>query len=218
MKQEIIGRTPKEQLWWVVNVIERTLPRSEEGWLNLKDEIRLFVGSPTVRVIDPATLTDHKRFQQFFKDLLTAYNDMIDRAVERDRGATLTTPRTQETLVWDESIGRFRKESIRQREMFVTLAIRRLNDLLLAHGHLLKRCEAPARMRPGRKPDNAPKSENGGVCGNLFVAERQTQVYCSIRCSNRAQTRMKRAKDQEASLNRALTHRPKPKKRKRKPK
>src|SRR5262249_31501336 len=179
MEPERIGGTPRERLKWVLDMVERTLPRSEGDWLNLREEIRMFVGTSAIHVIDPATLTDPKRFHSFFTELLDNYREMIDRAVGRDRGLTLSTQRMQETLVWDSPAGRFRKESIRHSETFATLALRPLNDLLLTHGHLLKRCEAPAKMRAGRKPRKQTKEEPGGICGNLFVAVKETQLYCS---------------------------------------
>jgi hypothetical protein len=186
MKAERIGTTPSDQLKWIIGLVDRRLPRSEGDWLNLRDEICLLVGIGLP--IPPGA--PYKKLEQFLTDLIEAYRSIIDRAVAHEQIGGL--PRPSPVLVWDGE--RYRKQPSFHDVTFLNLAIGHLAQLVETHGHLLKRCEAPAKMRPGRKPKDKSKDEAVGFCGNLFVARKKTQLYCSSACLNRVLTRKKRAK------------------------
>jgi hypothetical protein len=187
MKQERIGITPQDQLRWVIGIVDRRLPRTEADWTNLLHEIQLFVNFAF-----PAPWgTPFTRLERNLKDIVEWFRSTIDAAVERREINTLPRPEAP-VLKWDKTTERYREVENVNNENFVYRIQERLGNLIKTHGHLLKRCEAHAKMRPGRKPRHNIENETVGVCGNLFVAKKITQLYCSSACLNRAITRKKR--------------------------
>jgi len=82
-------------------------------------------------------------------------------------------------LLWDEKDGRFWLEPYSY-SSWKDAAKESLLDLLVEFGHWVKICKAPM--------------PHGGddLCGEIFLARRPNQVYCSSNCQNRATTRTSR--------------------------
>ena len=192
MKPERIGASPRDQLRWVLRVVERRLPRSEanEGdWLNLEREIQEFAGFPFPGDWG-APLT---RLEENLTDIVKWLHSTVMLAVDRREINVLPRPDARR-LIWNKSAQRYEQCESRLDDNFVFRIHDKLGRLIESHGHLLKQCTSPAKMRPGRRPKDGPANEPAGECGNLFLASRDTEIYCSPACRSRVVSRRKRAR------------------------
>jgi len=184
-----IGNTLWEQLKWVLDNVDRELPRSDPDWLNLWFEAHEFAGpadTPDGRAEEVQLYIQHN-----LADMLETFRHMIDFATWRHRITGLPRPPAPE-LAWDAAAQRYRKEFRDRSESFGTRALGELGELLEAYGHLVKRCQAPARLKPGRKKKGA--AAEAGLCNKRFLATRETQIYCSSACLARTVERKKAAR------------------------
>jgi hypothetical protein len=86
-------------------------------------------------------------------------------------------------LVWWRKDGRYIEVATAEGVDWVGESRQKLGRLLEEYGHLVKRCDAPARHSEAK-------------CGTLFLASRPAQKFCSARCQARAATRDFREKHQ----------------------
>ena len=183
---ERIGRRPREQLSWLVGLVEGRAPQTPEDWGNLRRELHLFaMDAGEARSVVPsfglATQdSDAKR-------LLSALRRIMGKIRRRE---ALEFP--AHVLSWNASKGGYDDTVDSAQDNFARAVLRGVRRRIRECSHLLKVCQAPAKLRPGRKRKGEPKPE-WGVCGRLFVARKRTQLYCSGACLSRTQTRKKRA-------------------------
>jgi len=175
MNQERIGTTAREQLKWALRITYRTEPLSEGDKLNLVSELALFAG------MDPHAASI--RSDRDIAMILTEFRRIFERAVAHQDIDALKRPQAAVSR-WDKDTKRY-KQYISDSEIFETRAIDRLGGLILRFGHLLKACEAPEKMKPGRKAKSETPRPRG-KCGNRFLAVKETQLYCSPACLDRA--------------------------------
>jgi hypothetical protein len=183
-----IAQTPRDQLKWALAMAYRDQPLTENDRLKLQSEAALFAGFETYEF--PA------ESDNYFQTMAADFRRTIESAIQHKEIVGIPRPR-ESTLVWDHRTRRYKKIENKADDTFETCAFRRLGELILTHGHLVKRCDAPAKMKPGRKPKNGRNEAARGKCDTPFVAIKETQLYCSPAC-----------------LDRALTHRNPPKKNK----
>lgn len=185
MKSDRIGATPKDELKWVLRVVYATIPRTKGDKLNLlKNDLMLFA----MGMIGPVPIQSDR----YLDNTLTLLHTMIEKAIALQ--PITETPRPYSPrLVWDPQTRRYKKDEQKQSEYFETRAAGRLGELILSHGHLLKICKAPEKMKAGRKPKNTVKEKPRGICGKRFLATRETQLYCSSPCLDRALVHKKAA-------------------------
>jgi hypothetical protein len=178
-----IGSTPRDQLSWLVGLVQYRAPQTAEDWGNLRRELAVFaMHAAGAASLLNATDKDPPKLRDAFADILR-------RAARRQTIPFLSRPRA---LGWDASKGRYVETVNPEQDNLRNAVLRGLARRLLECGHLLKECQAPARLRPGRKRKGEPTPEPG-VCGRLFVARKRTQLYCSGACLSRTVTRKKRA-------------------------
>ena len=192
MKPQRIGTTARDQLKWVLRVVERRLPRSEgdEGdWINLEREIQEFAGF----AFPGDWGAPFTRLEKNLTDIVQWLHRAVMLAVKRQEIDVLPRPEARR-LVWNKLLRRYEQDESRLDDNFVFRIENKLGRLIESHGHLIKQCTAPAKMRPGRRPRNGPITEPVGQCGNLFLASRETEIYCSPACRSRVVSRKKRAK------------------------
>jgi hypothetical protein len=186
-----IGSSPREQLSWLVSLIESRAPQTPEDWGNLRRELLVFAmhaaGAPSYGLA--CRDKDEEK-------LLEAIAEVLELALRRKESALPMQPRK---LRWDSSTGRFYEAVDLEQDTFRNAVLRGLSRRLMECGHLLKECQAPAKVKPGRKRKGEPKPEEA-VCGKLFVARKQTQLYCSGACLSRTLTRKKRAEKKVRTL------------------
>lgn len=182
---ERIGSTPRGQLSWLVRLVEGRAPQTPEDWGNLRRELAVFAmhtaGTPSfgLRASD--------------KDPQRLLNDLPDILKKAARRQTIGFPLKPTALGWNANKGRYVETVDPEQDNFRNAVLRGVKLRLREYGHVLKECQAPAKLRPGRKPKGKPKPEPG-VCGRLFVASKQTQLYCpGGACLSRSLTRKKRA-------------------------
>ena len=181
---ERIGSTPGGQLSWLVGLVEGRAPQTPEDWGNLRRELHVFaMHAAGAASLLPASDKDLAR-------LLEAFDGVFRRAARRQ---AIGFPSQARALGWDASKGRYVDTVDPGQDNFRNAALRGLATRLRECGHLLKKCQAPAKLRPGRKPKGNPRPDPG-ACGKLFVASKQTQLYCpGGACLSRTLTRKKRA-------------------------
>jgi len=182
-----IGRTGKEQLRWVLRVIETP-------WLDLTDGDRLNVRSELLlfsRTATPAPVRAlHGPWEAY---VLEVFRQAVDATVRHVPYEGWPRPHARETVatVWNEATRRIVKQTNHPSEID-TNAIWHLQELITSHGHLLKACQAPSKKRAGRKAKDAVQVVDGGLCGKWFVADKESGLYCSSACASRTLTRKKR--------------------------
>src|SRR5438309_3485316 len=150
-----IGSTDKEQLRWVLSVLAKPRPLSEGDRLNLRSELQLFSRTAT-----PASHEPDVPFGAWEDFVLEVFRKAIDATVRHVRFTGWPPPPSPTATVWNQQTHRVVEETDDHKSGIATNARRRLKALLLSHGHLLKLCQAPAKMRAGRKAkDAAPVSD-----------------------------------------------------------
>lgn len=192
-----IGHTHCEQLAWAVRITSANRPESEGAWLKLHYEIVTFamlagpIGLPA-----PIINRDKKRFEE---NVLDEFSALIRQALEHE---TIQTKLSQQPgfLMWDEKRQRYFQQQDFYNDDVTKAAARGLAKRIVECGHMLRKCPAPAKRKPGRKAKNQPKISKTieEACGNVFVAKRRNQKYCSSACLNRIITRRKRSRPKKA--------------------
>jgi hypothetical protein len=161
----------------VLRLAYPTTPLTEGDKLNLLGhDLMLFAMDAAVSV--PV------QSDQYLNDTLDLLKRMIEKAVAREQITEIPRPYSP-VLSWNQQTGRYRLDERKESEFFETRVAGRLGELILSHGHLLKICKAPAKMKPGRKAKDAEEKPRG-ECGNRFLAIKETQLYCSPACLDRA--------------------------------
>lgn len=189
MKAERIGMTPKDELKWVLRAVYPTTPLTEGDKLNLlKHDLMLFA----MGVDAPVPVQSDR----YLNDTLTLLGTMIEQAIAHKRITEIPRPYPPE-LSWNPETRRYKEDERKESEFFETRVAGRLADLIVSHGHLLKKCDAPEKMKRGRKPKNASEQKPRGKCGKRFVAVKETQLYCSSQCLDRAVAHRKLTKPQK---------------------
>jgi len=132
----------------------------------------------------------------YLNDALNLLRTMIEKAIHRDCLTEIPRPYAPQ-LSWNNQNRRYQLDERKESEFFETRVAQRLGELIVSHGHLLKQCPAPEKMKRGRKPKNAGEQKPRGVCGKHFVAVKETQLYCSSQCLDRAVAQRKFTKTQK---------------------
>ena len=141
--------------------------------------------------------------------MIDAFKTIVDNTLTRSqRIGALRRPKAP-TIGWNESKRRFERRPD-ESEFFETTVINRLGELILGYGHLLKECAAPAKMKPGRKSKNGAEEAPRGKCGKKFIATKDTQLYYSPACLDRA---LSHRADEKPRKRTAKQRRAKPKRR-----
>ncbi len=109
------------------------------------------------------------------------------------KGEQFSVPQQPQVGMLDSKKNRYVPVVDPGKDSFRNAVLRGVARCMFEAGHLVKECQAPAKMKPGRKGKGERKSE-GTLCGKLFVARKQTQLYCSGTCMSRTLTRKKRAR------------------------
>lgn len=203
---ERIGNSPRKQLSWLAELVEGRPPQTPEDWGNLHRELVMFamdaagMGSfgASVRDIDlpklsPEIVASSKNLREALKKapwgILYAVLEILERAAARQQ---VSLPPQPQVADWNPKkqryVPRFDSTNPRLRDAVLCGVGTRIFEC----GHLLKMCQAPAKLRTGRKRMGVSKPEQG-ECGKLFVARKRNQLYCSGTCLSRTLTRKKRA-------------------------
>ena len=134
-------------------------------------------------------VTQVRNIKGWAQEIIDGFRGTIERTLDHSKTITELVP-LRVIIGWDERKGRVDKCPAPD-QLFETVIFNRLGELILDYGHLLKRCEAPAKMKPGRKPKDGASAEEApsGPCGKKFVAIKETQLYCTSACLDRALTR-----------------------------
>jgi len=211
-----IGSTCREQLAWLVGRIEGPALGTDE-WRHLLNELRIFAmssaGAPSSglevwpidlkelpREIVVSSKTLRAALQKAQYGILYAVLDVLERVARRQR----VMLRQHWVAGWDQKRKRYLLGVAPEKDTFRDAVLRGVTRCVLEHGHLLKECQASAKLKPGRKRKDEPKPMQA-VCGKLFVARKQTQLYCSGACLSRTLTRKKRAR-KIGRTRRAMVH------------
>jgi len=176
MKAERIGTTPREQLKWAIAETYRTTPRTEGDLWNLIREAELFAGG------NPSSAA-YIESDRYIETMLDAFRSLIESAVH-GRELVGRQPRAPR-YIRDAATGLYKVDDQKHLDVFETRVINRLTELLFRYGHLIKICQAPEKIKPGRKAKNAEEKPRG-ICENRFLAIKKTQLYCSPACLDRA--------------------------------
>jgi hypothetical protein len=206
-----MGTGSRDLLSWLVAQFEGP-PLEEDEWRKLYSNLSTFTmltaGTPlsglAAREIDmeslsreaiDKSLTLRAALHKNPWGILYAALDMLEKAANRE---VFQLANQSEVGRWDSAKHRYVRTVDPLHDNARAATLRGVARCLFEHGHLLMACQAPAKMKPGRKAAGRAE-ELDATCGRLFVARKQTQRYCSGACLSRIMTRKKRAKAQERS-------------------
>lgn len=201
-----IGSTSRDQLAWLIGVLEGPVLQTPEDWVSLRRGLLVFAmhaaGAPsyglTASDIDfkPLTIpivTSSKTMREALKKaqwgVMWAVLDMLERVASRQ---TFVSPQQETRVQWSEGKRRYVSVIDPARDSFRKAIIRGLTKCVFDNGRLVKECQAPGKVKTGRKR-KGESEPMPSVCGKLFVGRKENQLYCSGACLSRTLTRKKRA-------------------------
>ena len=206
LSPERMGRPLRGHLERLVGLMEGPAPETEEDWNKVLRDVRDFAmdtsgmasfgaglrdidvkAPPREAVVSSKTLREALNKASY--GVPFAVLQVLERVARRDIFHLLQQPAAAQ---WDAAKQRYVPIIDPDRDTFSLATLRGLHQCVFEHGRLLKECQAAAKVKPGRKRKDEP-TPTPTICGKLFVAKKQTQLYCSGACLNRTLMRKKRA-------------------------
>jgi hypothetical protein len=194
-----VGKSARERLEWALRMV-----RAGQGGMTSgeKEDFRAALGvfakggTFAESAVDSPSAVEVPSPQdaQIILDNMTS---IVSAAVGRQGSNLFRRSWTNTRLVWNRTTGRFVRMSDAAAFNWTIGANDTLGHLIEDFGHLVRRCGVT----------ESQQKQTAGACGQIFLALREGQEFCSARC--RARAGMRRFRSKAKAKKKTTTHRTK---------